>query len=102
MAPKREIAFLPPYYQQEFTKIEESGETYKGKWNWAAFLFGPIWALTKGAWVSALCHVGVNAVILLVTCGFGAPLILIGAIIYGIRGNFIYYQAFRQGRQLLT
>jgi hypothetical protein len=96
------LAHLPPYYQQEFTKIAESGESYKGKWNWAAFFFGPIWALTKGAYMSALCHIGVNALILLVTCGFGAPVLIIGGIIYGIRGNYIYYQASQHGKQLPT
>ena len=42
------------YYQEEFQKIIDSGETYKGKWNWFAFLFGAIWLLVKGAWVYAL------------------------------------------------
>lgn len=91
---------MPPYYQQEFTKIAESGETYKGKWNWAAFWFGPIWALTKGAWQSALIHIGVNGLILAVTCGFGAPVLIIGSIIYGIRGNYIYYYASQHNKQL--
>ena len=43
---------LSLYYRDEFDKIYESNEKYKGKWNWAAFFFGPIWALTKGVWVA--------------------------------------------------
>src|ERR1700723_2192283 len=42
-----DLSDLPPYYQEEFKKILESGETYKGKLNWAAFLFGLLWAMTK-------------------------------------------------------
>ena len=45
---------FPPYYREEFRRIYESGENYKGKWNWAGFLFGAIWALTKGLWLPSL------------------------------------------------
>jgi hypothetical protein len=98
--PQHNLSHLPPYYQQEFTKIAQSGESYKGKWNWAAFFFGPIWALTKGAWLSALLHIGLNAVILVLSCGFGLPIVFVGAIIYGLRGNYIYYYASRHNKQL--
>src|SRR4051794_30705048 len=33
-----DLTGVPPQYQAEFQKIWESGESYKGKWNWAAFL----------------------------------------------------------------
>lgn len=35
------------FYQEAFRKIYESNETYKGKWNWNAFLFSGAWALKK-------------------------------------------------------
>jgi len=72
------------YYENEFRKIKESNETYKGKWNWAAFFFGPLWALTKGAWLSAV----VCFVVCIATYG------VVGVIywfVYGFRGNYIYY-----------
>ncbi len=38
---------LNDYYQEEFKKIYESNETYKGKRNWWAFFFTAIWCLIK-------------------------------------------------------
>jgi ribosomal protein L40E len=76
--------FLDEYYKIEFQKIKESKEAYKGKWNWAAFFFGPLWALTKGAWLSAV----VCFVICIATFGFVG---IIYWFVYGIRGNYIYY-----------
>jgi hypothetical protein len=77
-------AELDAYYQSEFKLIKDSGETYKGKWNWAAFCFGPLWAISKGAWLSAV----VCFVICIATAG------VVGVIywfVYGFRGNYIYY-----------
>ena len=82
--PKIELSDLPPYYQQEFKRILESGERYKGKWNWAAFLFGPLWAMTKELWLSvAVCFVAG-----LVTAGIGW---IVYWFVYGLRGNYLYY-----------
>ena len=85
---------LSPYYQNEFSRIHESGETYKGKWNWAAFLFGGIWGLTKGAWLSAL----ICFVVSIVTSGIGG---IVFWLIYGARGNYIYYCARVKGKQMI-
>lgn len=83
---------ISPYYQEEFTRIQESGETYKGRWNWAAFFFGGLWALVKGAWLSALICI----VISMFTLGVGG---IVFWFIYGIRGNYIYYCSRVKGRQ---
>lgn len=77
---------LKPYYFEEFTKIEESGEQYKGKFNICAFLFGSIWALVKGCWLSAIMSI----VISVVTCGIGG---VVYWFIFGFRGNYMYYCA---------
>ena len=73
-----------PYYQQEFSQIKSSGEAYKGKWNWAAFCFSGIWALTKGLWLPTLiCFIGA-----IFTGG------IVGVaywFIFGARGNYMYY-----------
>ena len=45
-----DLSYFPAYYQEEFRRIFESREQYTGKWNWAAFLFGTLWAITKGLW----------------------------------------------------
>src|SRR5438105_1794459 len=47
-AVESDFSHLPEYYRKEFQKIYKSNERYKGKWNWAAFLFGLIWGITKG------------------------------------------------------
>jgi ribosomal protein L40E len=75
---------LDAYYQCEFKMIKDSGETYKGKWNWAAFFFGPLWALSKGAWLSAV-------ICLIIAVATGGAVGVIYWFIYGIRGNYIYY-----------
>jgi hypothetical protein len=80
----REFSGFSPYYQQEFRQIRASGEAYKGKWNWAAFLFSAIWGLTKGLWLpSLICFVGA-----IFTGGF------VGVVywfVFGARGNYLYY-----------
>lgn len=82
--PLTDFSNFDPYWQEEFTKIQESEEVYIGKWNWAAFFFGPIWALIKGCWMPALiCIIGS-----IFTYG------IIGVaywFIFGIRGNYMYY-----------
>jgi Double zinc ribbon len=79
-----DFAGFPPYYQQEFRKIKASGEAYKGKWNWAAFSFGGIWALTKGLWLPTL--------ICFVAGFFTGGIVVVGYwFVFGARGNYIYY-----------
>jgi ribosomal protein L40E len=78
------LAGYSQYYQQEFNQIRSSGEAYKGKWNWAAFFFGALWALTKGLWLPALiCIIGS-----IFTAG------IVGIVYwfaFGLRGNYMYY-----------
>lgn len=84
---------LSTYYQDEFRRIDESRELYKGKWNWAAFLFGPLWALTKGLWLSAL-------IAIIGGLFTGGVIAVVYWFIFGARGNYLYYcQAVRK-RQL--
>ncbi len=84
---------IRPYYYEEFT-LMDADKAYNGKFNLVAFLFAPLWALSKGLWVAAL------AVILIsfVTVGLG---IVLGALWLGIRGNHMYYIYLRTGRQAL-
>lgn len=84
---------LSPYYQEEFKKIWASGETYKGKWNWAAFFWGGFWALTKGAWLSAVIYFGAG----ILTGGLAC---MVYWFIFGIRGNYIYYTFHTKKKQL--
>lgn len=84
---------LSPYYQNEFRKIYESGECYKGKWNWSAFVFSGIWALTKGVWLSVLIAFAVS----IVTGGIGG---IVYWIIFAARGNYMYYCAKIKDKQI--
>ena len=86
---------LSTYYQTEFRKIYESGESYKGKWNWAAFLFGGIWALTKGVWLPVVICIVAS----IVTGGIAG---LVYWIIFAARGNYMYYSAQTKGKQILV
>lgn len=86
-AQKQATSFLglSQYYQSEFRMIEGSGEHYQGKWNWAAFFLGAIWALTKGLWVPALiCFVGAIFT--------GGVVGVIYWFIFGARGNYMFYR----------
>ncbi|MCP5498228.1 MAG: DUF2628 domain-containing protein [Leptospiraceae bacterium] len=77
--------YLKPYYQEEFNRIQQSNEAYKGKWNWAAFFFGIIWALSKGLILSAI--------VCIVTTGFTAGIAAFFWIFYyPLRGNYMYYK----------
>ncbi|OBR96814.1 hypothetical protein CLRAG_03230 [Clostridium ragsdalei P11] len=63
-------------------------------WNWFAFLFGALWALTKGVWVSPLLAIMLS----FFTYGFVG---FIYACICGIRGNYMYYNVYVKNKQLL-
>ena len=78
---------LPKYYQEEFSKILKSNETYKGKLNWAAFFFGIFWALSKGLWCTAV----IGVILSLPTYGIAG---IIYGFVLGFRGNYIYYNAY--------
>jgi len=87
------FAGLSKYYQQEFSKIYNSNEKYKGRFNWAAFFFGPLWALSKGL----LANGAIAIALALISGGvLGIPI----AAIYGARGNYFYYSLFVNGKQL--
>jgi hypothetical protein len=85
---------LPEYYQNEFQKIRDSNEQYKGKWNWAACLAGPVWAYTKGLQAVVVVY------ILAIVFTFGIS-ILAYAMILGLRGNYMYYTKLTKGRNLI-
>lgn len=81
------------YYQEEFRRIIHSGESYQGKWNWAAFWFGGIWALTKGLWLPAV----VCFVVSIFTGGVGG---VVYWFIFAARGNYMYYCKAVKGKDI--
>jgi hypothetical protein len=85
---------LPEYYRSEFQTIRDSNEDYKGKWNWAAFFLGPIWAFSKGLRETVVVYL----VAILFTFGIS---VLGYAIVYGLRGNYMYYSKLMKRRVLL-
>ena len=85
---------LSPYYQQEFQKIYNSGETYKGKFNVWGLLFGLIWALTIGWWLAAV----VAFIVSIVTAGVGGVAYWV---IFALRGNYMYYCAYVKHKQII-
>ena len=89
--PQIDLISYEVYYQEEFKKIIESNEKYRGKWNWFSFLFSWIWLFGKGAWGMGLIILGIT----LLT--FGSKIFPIFFIIWSIqsgrRGTWIYYNA---------
>jgi hypothetical protein len=88
------MPWLPPYYRDEFQKIFASGEGYQGKWNWAAFMFGGIWAFTKGLWAPV-----VLCLVISIPLG-GLPALLLWAY-FAARGNFLYYKKVIKGQNAI-
>lgn len=80
-----DFSYLPSYYRDEFQKIHESNGAYQGKFNLMAFLLGPIWAMMRGLWVSVLVCVMLS----IVTAGLAG---IVYWIIWGVRGNYMYYR----------
>lgn len=95
--PKSPYSYLLPYYQEEFEKMDESRGAYKGKWNWAAFFFSWIWGFTKGLWTLSLITLFLS--LLFNRMGWDA-LSLPLALVWGVRGNYFYYQLVRFKRQI--
>ena len=85
---------LSTYYMDEFTKMRESNEQYRGKWNWAAFFFGQLWALTKGVWLAPIICVIVSVI----TAGVGG---IIYWFVFAFRGNYLYYCSHVKDKQLV-
>ena len=95
-----ELQHLSSYYQRQFIRIYESGETYKGAWNWSAFFFSGFWVLTKGCWLSALYCFLVILILVGILPIFAFWVGFIFAFMYGKKGNWIYYNKFVKNRQI--
>lgn len=89
-------AYLKPYYQEQFQKIETSGEAYKGKWNWCAFFFTWIWALTKGLWGIAIASIVISGIFAAIDFSYAS---LVICILFGVRGNYFYYNLQARNKQ---
>lgn len=100
-APSIVLSGLPVYYQEEFRKIAESNEAYKGKWNWAAALFTCIWAFTKGVWLAPLIWMTVFTVVIFISCGVGVVIAPVFWVLFGLRGNYMYYCASQKNQQIV-
>ena len=85
---------FPEYYKEEFTRIYESDEEYQGKWNWAAFLFGPLWALFKGIWLASIICIVVSVI----TGGIAG---IVYWFVFALRGNYLYYCSNVKNKQLV-
>lgn len=70
---------------------------YKGKWNWFAFLFSWIWAFTKGLWELALINIGLNILLSRINLSW---LSFVIAVLWGIKGNYWYYNLKVNKKQL--
>lgn len=96
--PNNSFQNIDKYYQNEFSKIQNSNESYKGKWNWYSFFFSWIWLFTKGAWGFAI----IMLISLFLASNSNLSIIVsIGwALISGFRGTYIYYNVKVKNKQL--
>jgi hypothetical protein len=85
---------VKPKYQKQFREIYESNESFKGDFNLMAFLFGGIWAISKGLWTVAI----VGIIISIFSVGFGAIAVWI---YFGVRGTYLYYKLKIDGKQVI-
>jgi len=88
-----DLAYEEPYYRDEFTKIYESGESYRGQFNWAALIFGPFWALARDLPMVGLGWLIASILISAMTAGTLWPLTLAYNIYFGIKANYLRYTA---------
>lgn len=101
------FATLTPYYQEEFRKIQESNETYKGKWNWAAFFLSVFWGFYRGVWARSLVLLVAPWIMYFIAFStyeesfswLGILISLAASIVFGLRGNHFYYNAFVKKKQ---
>lgn len=89
-----EFSVLKPYYQIEFTKIKDSGETYKGKFNLFPFFFSWIWMLTKKMYLGAILYIIVVGFLTNYVHGIFS---LVFGILMGFRANYMYYNYYTKG-----
>jgi len=78
---------LPEYYQNEFFLFTNT-EGYEGKWNWAAFFFSWIWALSKGIMGIPLLLMIIGLILGSFTYGITGILVFV---VMGLKGNKIYF-----------
>ncbi len=97
---RTEFSNLSQYYQDEFNKIYSSGDRYRGKWNWWAFSFGALWGLTKGVWLASVIAIIVVVFAGLIVAPLGWIIATIYWFIFGVRGNWMYYNAYAKKKQL--
>ncbi len=99
--PTIDLAGLSSYWVGEFTKIHESKEIYKGKWNFWPFIFGFFWLFWKGAWLFGSIYIIVQLFVIRIEnplIGLGLALIL--TIYFGFKGNWIYYNVKIKNKQI--
>lgn len=88
-----DLSYEEPYYRDEFTRMYESGETYRGQFNWAALIFGPFWALARDLPMVGLGWLVASIIISTLTSGTLWPLTLAYNIYFGIKANYLRYTA---------
>ena len=87
------LDWAEPYYRDEFVKIYDSKEAYRGQFNWAALIFGPFWALARDLPMVGLIWLLASIVISAVTQGALWPLTLAYNVYFGLKANYLRYTA---------
>lgn len=96
-----DFSYLSGYYQNEFTRIEESDGRYTGKFNWFAWLFTGLWALSKGLWLSAIIGIIIGTMAGITDSGLKHTINFVYSIAFGFRANYLYYINYTQDKHEL-
>jgi len=92
---------LKPHYQKVFRKFDAIVDRFKAtnkvsknfmSWNWAAFCFTALWALSKRQWFLAIFG------ILFAGLSFVIPYVGIGLIVIPLWADFFEYYKFKTGK----
>lgn len=78
------------YYIPKFTEMKFQNK--KNTWNWCAFLFAPYWFIYRKMYGYGAAILGALFVLSLINNAFLSILSLVGYIVLGIFGNYIYMQ----------
>ncbi len=94
-------AELKPYYQDQFTQMD-ADPNFKGRFNFFAFFFSFLWLLSKGVVKEAMILLVISIACNVATQMTGIPfsiLTLFLCVLFGIKGNKLYYVAYNKKNQ---
>ena len=76
------------YYANKFQEIKNQNK--ETSWNWSAFLFAPYWFIYRKMYKYGIAFIGITALLTLINSVLFSCVSILGYILVGLYGNFIY------------